>query len=113
MDRGFPEFPSVWPELTAELLPAGNAMGPQLGLWLPFSFDGGRGAMQLTEQLALGAFRADVFVRGELSEGTAIYRRIQWTIDGSSDCAELALGFVRKVVECSATSLSQLSALIG
>jgi hypothetical protein len=88
-----PDFPSVWPEITAELVAAGKAMGPQPGLWLPFSFDGGRGFMLLTDKLAEQAFVADVFARGELTEGTAIYRRVHSAVDGTTHQADL--GFIR------------------
>lgn len=102
----FDDFPNVWPKLNAELVAAGNAMGPQPGLWLPFSFDSGRGSMLITEQLAERAFRADVYARGTLIEGTPIHRRADWSnpFDGSSGRAELDLGFIRAVQECSTTS---------
>jgi hypothetical protein len=53
----FDDFPNVWPELTAELVAAGNAMGPQPSLWLPFAFAGGRGSMLIAEQPAPSCIR--------------------------------------------------------
>jgi hypothetical protein len=105
----FDDFPDVGPKLTAELVAAGNAMGPQPGLWLPFAFAGGRGSMLIAEQLASRAFRADVYATGTLSEGTAIRRSVDWSVpfDGSAGHAELDLGFIRAIKECSTMSALQ------